>query len=118
MSGRFSVILVLLVTAVLVGLGVMSFKESTAKSRPVVVPFDLFWCEKDDDCTVVKRIGCCSCKQSGGQAAITTWHRDDLRRFLKTACHAEQVCVQVNVCRHDVHAKCVNRQCALVGSGE
>ncbi len=105
-------------TAVLVALGVMSFHEGTARSRPVIVPFDLFWCERDEDCIVTGRIGCCSCRQGGGQAAITSWHRDDLRRFLKTACRPEQVCVQVNVCRSDLRARCMNRQCRLVPTDE
>jgi hypothetical protein len=113
MSHRTGIILALAATSALVALGVMSFHEGTAKSRPVVVPFDLFWCEKDEDCVVVKSIGCCSCRQSGGQAAVTKWHTDDLRRFLKSACHKEQVCVQVNVCRHDLVPRCVDRQCRL-----
>jgi hypothetical protein len=115
MSGKLGVILALVGSTVLVGLGVMSFHEGTAKSRPVVLPFDLFWCEKDEDCVVVERIGCCDCWQGGGQAAVTTWHADDLRRFLKHACQrAEQVCVQVDVCRSDVLPRCIDRQCKLV----
>ncbi len=118
MSGRLSVILVLIVTAVLVALGVMSFKEGTARSRPVVVPFDMFWCEKDDDCVIVNRIGCCPCKQGGGQAAVTNWHRDDLRRLLKRACRPTQVCVQVNACQPGLQARCAERRCQMVHASE
>ncbi len=114
MSGRLSVVLAFLVAAVMVAIGVMSFHEGTARTRPVVPPFDLFWCEKDDDCMVTKRIGCCSCTQGGGQAAITKWHADDLRRFLKSACNPRQVCVLVDVCRKDVEARCIERHCELV----
>ena len=115
MSGKPSVIIALIGTTVLVGLGVMSFHEGTAKSRPVVPPFDVFWCEKDEDCTAVDQIGCCPCAQGGGQAAVTSWHVDDLRRFLKHACRrSEQVCVQVDVCRAGLSPRCVDRQCTLV----
>jgi|SRR5512134_3382080 hypothetical protein len=113
MMGRIGIILALLSSAMLVGLGVMSFHEGTAKSRPVVMPFDVFWCEKNEDCVAVDRIGCCPCQQGGGQAAVTTWHADNLRRFLKHACRAEQVCVQVDVCRDDVQPRCVDRHCQL-----
>lgn len=106
-------VLALMASAVLVGLGVMSFHEGTARHRPVIVPFDVFWCEKDADCTMVRRIGCCSCRQGGGQAAVTTWRKDDLRRFLKQACRPEQVCVQVDTCRRDVTPRCVDRRCTL-----
>jgi hypothetical protein len=112
------IVLVLLLTAVLVALGMVSFHEGTARSRPVVPPFDLFWCEKDDDCIAVRRIGCCSCRQGGGQAAITRWHADDLRQFLKSACRPEQVCVQVDACRSDLHPRCVDRQCRLLYGNE
>lgn len=118
MGNRFGIVFALLCTAGLVSLGVMSFHEGTAKSRPVVVPFDLFWCEKDEDCVVTKSIGCCSCRQGGGQAAVTKWHTDDLRRFLKSACHkGQQVCVQVNVCSKDLRARCVDKQCQLKRDG-
>jgi hypothetical protein len=113
-SARLSVVLALLTSAVFLALGVMSFHKGTAKTRPVVVPFDLFWCEKDEDCVPTRRVGCCSCKQGGAQAAVTRWHVDDLRRFLKSACNPEQVCVQVDSCRNDLQARCVDHQCRLV----
>src|SRR5512143_4204920 len=113
MSKGYGLIIALLLSAVLLMLGVMSFHEGTAITRPVVPPFDLFWCEKDEDCVVVDRIGCCGCKQGGSQAAVTSWHADDLRRFLKSACHPEQVCVQVDVCRHHLHPRCLDRRCSL-----
>lgn len=113
--GRAAVLLVLLASATLVLLGTRSFYRHTARIRPVVVPFDLFWCSKDEDCVVLDRIGCCPCTQGGGQAAITRWHRDELRRFLKKACRQDpQVCVQVNVCRNDWLPRCVDRRCQLV----
>lgn len=113
MSGRISVVLAVLCTAVFVALGVASFHEGTARTRPVVPPFDLFWCEKDSDCVVSRRVGCCSCRQGGAQAAVTKWHADDLRRFLKTACSGQSVCVQVDTCRNDWEARCVDRHCVL-----
>ena len=104
----------LLLSALLVGLGVMSFHHETAKSRPVVVPFEMFWCAKDDDCAVVSKIGCCSCREGGAQAAVTRWRQDDLRRFPKKACRPAQVCVQTNLCRAEVEARCIKRRCTLV----
>lgn len=118
MTARFSIVLALVATAALVTLGVTSFYKATARTRPVIPPFDLFWCAKDDDCTIVDRIGCCPCQQGGAQAAVTSWHVDDLRRFLKSACHPEQVCVQINLCRSNAHARCVHRLCTLVFANE
>src|SRR5512134_102659 len=99
MSNRIAIVVALVVTAAMVVLGLMSFHEGTAKTRPVVPPFDVFWCEKDADCAKVDRIGCCPCEQGGGQTAVNQWRLDDLRRFLKQACRPGQVCVQVDLCR-------------------
>jgi len=103
----------LLLAAAFVALGVRSFHEGTARTRPVVLPFEVFWCAKDEDCTVVDRIGCCSCSEGGAQAAITEWRRDELRRFLKRACQPGHVCIQIDVCRSDVVPRCVDRRCTL-----
>lgn len=116
MGGRLAIVLALLASAVVVGVGMMSFHQETAVTRPVVFPWDMFWCKADEDCVAVDRIGCCPCQQGGGQAAITRWHEDNLRRFLKGACHRQQVCVQVDVCRRDLQPRCVERQCTLVSS--
>lgn len=97
----------------LVALGTMSFHSGTAKSRPVVLPFEVFWCKSDADCSIVDGVGCCDCSQGGAQVAITDWRRDDLRRFLKRACPEEQVCVQVDTCRSHLHAACRHRRCVL-----
>ncbi len=113
MPRRLAAIGALVVTAVLVILGVKSFYEGTAQSRPAVMPFEFFWCAKDEDCVVVNRIGCCSCAEGGGQAAITRWRGDDLRLFLKGACRPQQVCVQVNVCLSNLQARCVKRLCTV-----
>lgn len=110
---RTAPVVALLATAVLVTLGVRSFSAGTARTRPVVLPFEVLWCAKDEDCAVVSRIGCCSCREGGAQAAITSWRRDELRRFLKQACGRNQVCIQVDVCRSDVRARCVDRRCTL-----
>lgn len=109
------IVLALLLSAALVALGTWSFHRETARSRPVVLPFEVFWCEGDGDCLAVDRIGCCACSEGGAQAAITAWRRDELRRFLKRACEPEQICVQVDLCRDDVVARCVARRCTLVG---
>ena len=105
----------LLVSSVLVLLGVKSFHDETIQIRSVVPPYDLFWCSKDDDCSVVDQIGCCSCAQGGAQAAVTKWHRDDLEDFLEGACRPakEQVCVEIDLCRTDLVARCVGRRCRL-----
>lgn len=107
-------ILSLLATAVLLGLGVASFHQGTATSKPVVLPFDLFWCAKDDDCVIVERIGCCDCDQGGAQGAVTKWHADELRLFLKSACRPRPVCVQLDLCRHDVKAVCEDHSCRMI----
>ncbi len=112
-------VVALLACAGLVLIGTRSFHSETAKTRPVVLPFEVFWCGEDSDCAVVDRIGCCDCSQGGAQAAVTGWRRDDLRRFLKRACPSEQVCVQVDMCRSDTRAKCEGRRCILaVGRGD
>jgi hypothetical protein len=45
---------------------------------------------------------------------VTRWRRDDLRRFVKGACRDTQVCVQVDLCRKNVAAACIERRCTLV----
>lgn len=103
----------LLVTAALLGLGLMSFHDGTAAVKPVVLPFDSFWCAKDEDCTIVKRIGCCACSEGGAQGAVTRWHVDELRLFLKSACRPRPVCIQLDLCRNDVKAYCDDHTCRL-----
>ncbi len=114
MRGYTTTILALLASAILVALGLTSFHEETARSRPVIPPFDLFWCAKNEDCALVDQIGCCSCSQAGAQAAVTKWDRDDLRRFLKSACRPRPVCVQLDLCRDDLEARCVHRRCVAL----
>ena len=102
-----------LVTAVMLVLGTRSFYDKTAELKPVILPYDIFWCAKDDHCEVVDQVGCCPCEQGGAQAAVTSWHRDDLRRFIKDACREEPVCVQIDLCRADAEAVCRDRRCAI-----
>ncbi len=109
-----AVVVALLASAVLLLMGVFEFQEKTGRIKPVVPPYDIFWCATDAQCTVVDRIGCCPCDQGGAQAAVTTWHKDELRLFLKSACKPPPVCVQVDLCRAKVRAKCVKRRCQLV----
>jgi len=104
----------LLASAILLGLGLMSFHKGTAATKPVVLPFDSFWCAGDADCTVVERIGCCACSEGGAQGAVNRWHTDDLRLFLKSACRPRPVCIQLDLCRHDMKAICEERTCRLV----
>jgi len=112
------VLLALLASALLVFFGVFSFKEKTARIKPVVPPYDIFWCSTDEQCSVVDRIGCCPCSQGGAQAAVTKWHRDELRVFLKSACKPPPVCVQLDLCRPDARARCVKHRCTVVYEGK
>jgi hypothetical protein len=106
----------LFATALFVVLGLMQFRHQTSTYRPVVPPYDLFWCQTNDDCTVTDRIGCCACGEGGAQAAITRWRRDELASFLAGACQPmhQQVCVQIDLCHEDPEAECVDRRCRLV----
>jgi hypothetical protein len=113
-SNLAATVAALLTTAALLGFGVMSFQDNTGGTKPVVVPFDLFWCAKDDDCIAVERIGCCSCEEGGAQGAVTRWHADDIRLFLKSACRPRPVCIQLDLCRNDTKAICEDRHCRLV----
>jgi len=117
---RFSRVIAWLValfsTALFVVLALMQFRSDTTTYRPVVPPYDLFWCQTNDDCTVTDRIGCCSCREGGAQAAITRWRRDELKTFLAGACQPmdQQVCVQIDLCHDDEEAECRDRRCRLV----
>lgn len=104
----------MLASATLLGLGLVSFHHGTAATKPVVLPFDSFWCAKDEDCAIVERIGCCSCSEGGAQGAVTRWHTDELRLFLKSACRPRPVCVKLDLCRNDVKAVCESHACRLV----
>jgi len=104
----------MLATAALLGVGLVSFHGGTAATKPVVIPFDTFWCAKDEDCAIVERIGCCACSEGGAQGAVTKWHTDELRRFLKSACRPRPVCIQLDLCRNDVAARCEDHACRLI----
>ena len=107
-------LLAALTTALLLGFGLMSFHQGTAAVKPVVLPFDSFWCASNDDCRIVERIGCCSCSEGGAQGAVNKFHLDELRLFLKSACRPRPVCIQLDLCRSDVKAICESRACRLV----
>lgn len=109
-----STVAALLASATLLGIGLISFQQQTAAVKPVVLPFDTFWCAKNSDCTMVERIGCCPCSEGGAQGAVTKWHTDDLRLFLKSACKPRPVCIQLDLCRHDVKVVCESHACRLV----
>lgn len=104
----------LLASATLLGIGLLSFEHGTGAVKPVVLPFDSFWCAKDDDCIAVERIGCCPCSQGGAQGAVTKWHKDELRLFLKSACRPRPVCIQLDLCRNDMKAVCEDNACRLI----
>ena len=104
----------LLATSLLLALGLVSFHHEIAGNKPVVLPFDSFWCAGDEDCAVVDRIGCCACSEGGAQGAVTKWHTDELRLFLKSACRPRPVCVQLDLCRNDVKPVCEKHNCRLV----
>ncbi len=110
----FATVAALLASATLLGIGMMSFTQSTAAVKPVVLPFDTFWCAKDDDCKIVERIGCCPCSEGGAQGAVTKWHTDELRLFLKKACRPRPVCIQLDLCRNDMKAVCEEHTCRIV----
>ena len=112
-SRQIGLLAALLASAGFLVLGLVQFHGKTATQRPVVPPYKLFWCQTDEDCAVVNQIGCCPCEQGGAQAAVTKWHRDDLEDFLEGACQEQQVCVQINLCREDAKAKCVDRRCRI-----
>ena len=118
-SRVLSILAALFATVLLVALGIVRFHEETATYRPVVPPYELFWCAKNEDCAVVDRIGCCSCRDGGAQAAVTAWRRDDLDEFLDSACQplAQQVCVQLDLCRDGLSAECKDRRCRVVENG-
>ena len=113
-------LLALFASCAFVFVGISTFKKGTARSRPIVPPYDVFWCAENDDCIVIDQIGCCPCEQGGGQAAITAWHKDDLRRFIKKACRPwdKQVCMQVDTCDKHVESICKDRRCRLVHTAE
>lgn len=111
--GTPAIVVALLVSAVLLGVGLMSFHAEVPATKPVVLPFDTFWCASDDDCALVERIGCCPCSEGGAQGAVTKWHVNELRRFLKQACRPRAVCIQLDLCRHDVKAVCDRHTCRV-----
>ena len=115
-SRVLSVLAALFATVFLVGLGIVRLHEETATHRPVVPPYEFFWCAKNEDCVIVDRIGCCSCRNGGAQAAVTAWRRDDLDEFLAGACQPmdQQVCVQIDLCNEHAEAECIDRRCRLV----
>lgn len=113
---RIQLVLLLALLTGMIGILVIlvRFYSDTAELTTLVVPADIFGCHTDSDCGLVNQIGCCPCEASGGQGAINTEKRAQLKAFLQAACTEAVPCVAVDVCREDARPKCVDGRCALV----
>ena len=103
------------VTLAIVALTIASFYKRTARTRTLIVPFDIAACDDDQDCGLTNQIGCCSCEIGGGQGAVNPAMREHLKGFLQRACRGRVICVTVNTCRTDLVPHCRDGQCVLEG---
>ena len=87
--------------------------DGVRKKHKVEFPPAVLACTADEDCLLVERIGCCACSASGAQWAINRDQTDTIRRFLKKACGPKAPCVQMDACRPDLVAACIEGQCAV-----
>ena len=97
----------------LVALLLASFYKRTARTRTLIIPFDVAACDDDGDCGLANQIGCCSCEMGGGQGAVNPAMREHLKGFLQRACQGRVTCVMVDACRADLTARCRSGQCVL-----
>lgn len=113
---KIQLVLLMVLLAAMIGIVVVlgKFYSDTAELTTLVVPADVFGCYTDSDCGLANQIGCCPCEASGGQGAINTQKRAQLKAFLQAACTDAVPCVAVDVCRDDARPKCVEGRCALI----
>ena len=109
---------VLLVTLVVVMTLLGSFYRRTARTRTLVLPFDVAACDNDGDCGLVNQIGCCPCQEGGGQGAVNPRMRGLLKDFIRHACQQRTACIEVKLCRTDLQPRCRNHQCVLLSPTE
>lgn len=103
----------LFVALVAVGLLLSGFYRNTARTRTLVIPFDVAECDEDDDCGLSNQVGCCPCEVGGGQGAVNTKKRLRLKAFLRRACRGRVSCVNVSTCRADLRPACKSDRCIL-----
>jgi hypothetical protein len=109
---------ILLVTLVVVMSLLGSFYRRTARTRTLVLPFDVAACDDDGDCGLVNQIGCCPCQAGGGQGAVNPRMRGLLKDFIRHVCQQRTACIEVEVCRLDLQPRCRNHQCVLLSPTE
>ena len=90
-----------------------SFYKRTARTRTLIVPFDIAACDDDTDCGLTNQVGCCPCEMGGGQGAVNPAMREHLKGFLQRGCRGRVTCVLVDTCRADLRAHCRAGQCVL-----
>jgi len=108
----------LFVTLVLVMSLLGSFYHRTARTRTLILPFDVAACDDDGDCGLVNQIGCCPCEAGGGQGAVNPRMRGLLKDFLRHACQRRTACIEVSACRTDLQPRCRDHRCVLLGATE
>ena len=104
---------VLFLVLLTVGVVLSAFYKNTARTRTLVIPFDIAACTEDDGCGLANQIACCPCEAGGGQGAVNTRMRPRLKGYLQRACRGRAVCVNVATCRTDLRAVCRSRRCTL-----
>ena len=100
-----------------VGAALLTLGDEGRRFTRLDLPADVTKCKHDADCVLVDQIGCCTCEAGGARWAVSAGHRDTLRRFLKHSCPRPAACLQVDSCRRDLVAACVEHRCAAVSHG-
>ena len=114
-------VVLIVVTFVLFGaiMGVLTgFYRRTARTRTLVLPFDVAACDDDGDCGLVNQIGCCACEAGGGQGAVNPHMRGLLKDFIRHACRERTACIEVSTCRTDLEPYCRDHECVLLSPVE
>ena len=96
----------------------VGFYRRTARTRTLVLPFDVAACDDDSECGLVNQIGCCPCEAGGGQGAVNPHMRGLLKDFLHHACRQRTACIEVSTCRTDLEPHCRDHECVLLGPTE
>ena len=105
---------VLFVTLATVVVLLGGFYRNTARTRTLVLPFDVAACDADDDCGLTNQIGCCPCEAGGGQGAVNPHMRSLLKDFIRHACQRRTACIEVSACRTDLQPRCRDHRCVLL----
>ncbi len=112
---RAPTILAVVMSAAILGVALFSLssEEVARGGERLEFPPEFQSCAVDEDCILLRQIGCCTCESGGARGAINAAQRDAWRLYIKRACRYRAVCVRVDSCQRDLAPACVSGRCVV-----